>query len=530
MARALAAALAAALLVAVPGAGGAPGAETPRRGGTLELVIALEPTCLNVLVSSCTGVGGVLEGAFRTGADLRRHERLVSEVDFTREPPFTLTYHIRPEARWSDGVPVTARDFVFTHRARLAQPPDGDKPHERIRSVRALGPKTLRVVLDSRFAFWRDLFDVVLPSHALAGSDLAQIWVDRIDDPRTGRPIGSGPFLVQEWKRGERLTLVRNPRYWGRRAFLDRIDIRFTLDPSGVVELFRQGADVALYQFSGDLVAALSRVPDVRRSLVADCAGLGAPAIRIGRGGHPALKDKRVRRALALGIDRMAIVRDVFGEAGRELRPLDSVVLRSSNAAYRPNWGIYRYRPQEAVRQLQLAGCRRGGDGIFSCAGEPLSFELVSRNVIARRVRTLERVQDQLRRVGIEVRPTYATPAGHDGLLETGEFDVTLFAWFGRGGQGPGIKEQYGCGGQQEPDRLLPTARNARAGPGRPDPRCCGKGELLNRADAQLANDVPVIPLFEIPSLTVLRSTVRGFGQGLLFNPMWNAANWWLAR
>ena len=56
------------------------------------------------------------------------------------------------------------------------------------------------------------------------------------------------------------------------------------------------------------------------------------------------------------------------------------------------------------------------------------------------------------------------------------------------------------------------------------------RGELLNRADAQLANDVPVIPLFEIPSLTALRSTVRGFGQGLLFNPMWNAENWWLAR
>ena len=526
MARALVAVALAAVLLVAPGSG----AQEPRRGGTLELVIALEPRCLNVLVSSCTVVGGVLEGAFRTGSDLRRHLRLVSKVDFTREPPFTLTYHLRPEARWSDGVPVTARDFVFTHRALLAHPPEFERPHERIRSVRALGPKTLRVVLDSRYAFWRDLFGVVLPSHALAGRDLATIWVDRIDDPRTGRPIGSGPFLVQEWKRGERLTLVRNPLYWGRRAFLDRIDMRFTLDPSVVQEFFRQGADVALYQFSEDLVTALRRVPDVRRSVSPTAPGWEHLAIRIGRGGHPALRNKRVRRALAFGIDRMAIVRDVFGEAGRELRPLDSVVLRSSNAAYRPNWGIYRYRPQEAVRQLRLAGCRRGGDGIFSCTGERLSFEFLSRNVIGRRVRTLELVQDQLRRVGIEVRREYATAAGHGQRLETGEFDVTLFAWFGQGGQGPGIKEQYGCWGSQnsmgycqrlvtreldQADRILDAE---------------ARGKLLNRADEQLANDVPVIPLFEIPSLTALRSTVRGFGQGLLFNPLWNAENWWLAR
>ena len=78
MARALTAALAAALLVAVPGAAGAPGAETPRRGGTLVLAgTALEPACLNAFFERCQAgnlsvmvMGMVLPGAFRVGPDL----------------------------------------------------------------------------------------------------------------------------------------------------------------------------------------------------------------------------------------------------------------------------------------------------------------------------------------------------------------------------------------------------------------------------------------------------------------------------
>ena len=117
MARALTAALAAALLVAVPGAGGAPGAETPRRGGTVVFgPAAFEPACLNPLVCGYAPVDQkVLTPAFAVAPDLTLKPMLVSGVDFTRRPPFTLTYHIRPEARWSDGVPVTARDFTFTH-------------------------------------------------------------------------------------------------------------------------------------------------------------------------------------------------------------------------------------------------------------------------------------------------------------------------------------------------------------------------------------------------------------------------------
>ena len=243
MARALTAALAAVLLVAVPGAGGAPGAETPRRGGTVVLTgVAREEPCLNTFLACSEGINRVLPhyifstvlpGAFREGPGGTLLPALVEpDVKVTKTRPFTLTY--RHPARGS-----------LERRGTCHRPPTSSSPTRRSRSargratpgiasdlkhvadVRALGERTVRVVLRSRFAGWRRLFPYVLPRHALAGADFGTVWNERIDDPRTGRPIGSGPFLVQSWSRGRGITLVRNPRYWGRRRVprQDRVPI-----------------------------------------------------------------------------------------------------------------------------------------------------------------------------------------------------------------------------------------------------------------------------------------------------------------
>ena len=123
MARALTAAVLGWLLV-IPGAGGG-GAQMPQRGGTVTVSqgVFSPPPCLNVLLRSATLPAPtrreVLRGRSRSRFDAVLRENLVTRVDFTTKPPFTLTYHIRPEAQWSDGVPITARDFVFTHEAIL---------------------------------------------------------------------------------------------------------------------------------------------------------------------------------------------------------------------------------------------------------------------------------------------------------------------------------------------------------------------------------------------------------------------------
>lgn len=133
-----------------------------------------------------------------------------------------------------------------------------------------LDAKTFRVELREPFADWRDLYNLVLPRHALAGEDLTKVWVDRIDSPKTGAAIGSGPFLVSRFERGKQLTLVRNPRYWGSHtAYLDRFIFRFNLDPRDPLgPLRRDELDVALTLgasfFSAELAQEVRQVPGWR--------------------------------------------------------------------------------------------------------------------------------------------------------------------------------------------------------------------------------------------------------------------------
>ena len=82
-----------------------------------------------------------------------------------------------------------------------------------------------------------------------------------------------------------------------------------------------------------------------------------------------------------------------------------------------------------------------------------MALRFVSRGSPARRVRTLELVQAQLRQAGIHMVPSYVLQLGHDQVLASGAFDVTLFAWFGGGAAIGGIKSLYGCGRAAEQHR-----------------------------------------------------------------------------
>ena len=543
---ALLAAIAVALL-ADSGAGGS-NAQTPKRGGTAVVGSYLEPACLNAYLEKCGSslpfagilMGLALRGAFRIGSDSTTYEPdLVSRVDFTRAPPFTLTYHIRPEARWSDGTPITARDFVFTHnviRSVMAEiwEPDAEV-YARVESTEAVGPKTLRVVLRSRFAGWRGLFPRVLPAHALRGEDFSRVWSDRISNPKTGQPIGSGPFLVQRWERGRAVAFIRNPRYWRHPAHLDRIVVRFWL--SGAfgaeqVEWIRTGELDVLSSnlLTSEDIAKLKSSPRVTTRAVPGPSWEHLE-LRLGSGGHPSLKRKMVRRALAYGIDRVALARALYGQVAAGYPPSDSAVFGVRSRYYQPNWQQYRYRPAETRRLLEKEGCRRGSDAIYVCDRERLSLRMATTAGVARRQQVLQTIQRQLRQVGVEIVPVYVPgPVLFGEVFASGDFDLVLFSYL-RFPDHPGTSAGlYGCGAVQniagycqrlvtrdleQAGRILDATQQAR---------------VLNRADAQLAKDVPVLPLYHVPTTIANRTSIRGVRITSFFDPFVNAENWWLAE
>ena len=118
-----------------------------------------------------------------------------------------------------------------------------------------------------RTAGWRTSVLRVLPSHALRGRDLKEIWMDGIEDPRTGAPIGSGPFLLQRYERGRQMTFVRNARYWGpHAAYLDWIIFRFCRacgipPPEDVLAALRQGDVDIAFARDPEILSELRRLP-----------------------------------------------------------------------------------------------------------------------------------------------------------------------------------------------------------------------------------------------------------------------------
>jgi glutathione transport system substrate-binding protein len=249
--------------------------------------------------------------------------------------------------------------------------------------------------------------------------------------------------------------------------------------------------------------------------------------IQLGSNAHPALRNKLVRRALAYGIDRTALARQIWGEVDPSVRALDSALHLAQSRYYEPNWGSYRYRPAEARRLLTQAGCRRGADGIFSCGGRRLSLRFVTTVGNPVRAQALTLIQAQLRAAGVEVVPVFSSGVFFTQILPQVAFDVALFSW--SGSPAASWVSVYGCGGSQnftgycqrlvtadlnQADRILDERRHARA---------------FNRADRGLASDVPTIPLFQFVFTAAYDTSVRNF-VFLPWNPFWNAENWWLAN
>ncbi len=348
-------------------------------------------------------------------------------------------------------------------------------------------------------------------------------------NPRTGAPIGSGPFLVERWERGKQITLRRNARYWGPHvSYLDRITLRSEVAGGTLVSGFRSGEFQVATGFPPNFFPDLKRESSIRTFAVPS-PGWEHFEIRVEPPGHPALRSKLVRRALAFGIDRGPIARAILGDIDPRARQRDSLTYPTPSRFYRPNWSAYRYRPAEARRLLELAGCRRGQDDIYVCAGQRLSLRFTAPVIPGgSRPRVIELAQAQLRRVGVEVIPVFAPPPViFEQVLPSGAFDVALFAW--TAGPDPSLKTIFGCGGSQnytgycqrlvsadldQVERIFDADQQAR---------------VLNRVDVQLAKDVPAIPLFEQPQWAAVGSTIRGFAPNAI-DPLVNAENWWLDR
>src|SRR2546423_1554113 len=216
----------AALALAANGSARVSGPERASAGGTL--VFGAEQGggpdwCLNLILDvDCNAFWNVMfqtpvvRGAFLFTPKFTYQNDLISRFTFQRNPQ-RITYYIRKNAKWSDGVQVTGKDWKFTWQTAInPKYKDHIDPlgWQDIRSVVGNG-KVVKVTFKRNFAGWQNLFAYILPRHALQGTDMLTVWNDCICNPKKGNaPIADGPFLLTRFDRGSGITLSKNTRGW----------------------------------------------------------------------------------------------------------------------------------------------------------------------------------------------------------------------------------------------------------------------------------------------------------------------------
>lgn len=369
---------------------------------------------------------------------------------WVRRDSVTVAFELDPRARWHDGVPVTARDVLFTF-GRARDPGLAPKLARLLRSIVAVeaeGEGT--VVFRFTHAYAEQVYDAVfhvapLPAHLLDTIPPAELGRSAF----VSRPVGDGPY---RWVRGVPGTLIElaaNEEFFLGRPDIERVVVRVAADADARINLLLSGEADAMDNIPPP-PSNLRRVAEHR-----DLRLVRVPSPTVGyllynqrdprdrTRPHPILADPAVRRALTLGLDRPTLVRAVLGETASVPYGPVSPLLWIRHGAPAPSPA-----DRSTARRL-LAGrgwVDRDGDGIRERDGVPLSLELTYPGTSGIRRQMALLIQAQWRGVGVHAELVQLDGPVWNERRSGGRFDVDFSAAV----QDPspsGLVQSWSCAG-----------------------------------------------------------------------------------
>ncbi len=440
----------------------------------------------------------------------------------------TITFHLRHDVRWQDGVPFTSRDVAFTYRA-IVNPNNNVGTNYGFTVVdHVLTPDQFTVVFILRHPFAPIIATLfgdsdnpyqILPAHLLEHEKSLNAIAFN------SAPLGTGPYIFERWIRGERLEYRANPHYFLGKPQLAHIIVNLLPDENTALNELRTHEIDWLFEPSPHTLPQILRMADIRTTITQLNAYSGM-LINLNR---PSLQDIRVRRALAAAIDKSAIVRRLtFGTA-----TLADTDLPAWLWAANPLARADRYNPTKARELLRSAGFTVGQDGILTRAGQRLSLQLSYAQGNATAALEAVAVQADLHNVGIEalIHPYTPTllyaPYAMGGILARGRYDLNLSGWYS--GTDPDNSSQFLCSArppngsnytgycnqemeQAQADALATYVRPARKA-------------AYAQIEANLARNVPQIFFYHPRNLEAFNPDFQGLAPSPIVES-WNAYRW----
>jgi peptide/nickel transport system substrate-binding protein len=340
----------------------------------------------------------------------------------------TWRFHLRRDARWQDGRPVTAEDVRFSFDAFADSVLDAPARLSLVNRIRVEVEDTRTVIVRFAEPSPEQLYDAtfhvrIIPSHIWSGVPRGS-WVA---DTSSERIVGSGPYRLRRWKRGLHLVLEADTTA-ARRPHIGRLVWRFTGNPDAALNLVLSGdADLLetvgspqnARRFEGDTLFELRSYP---------AAMYGFLAFRVadhqGRG-HPLFGHRNLRRALSFGVDRTTLAKALFGEATEAPNgPMSQLLwINDRKVAVLP------FDTTSASRLLDESGWPRGASGFRTRSGQPLAFDILVPSSSGMRKQAAVMLQESWRRLGARVSVTAVEFPVFQERISKGQFDTYIGAY-----------------------------------------------------------------------------------------------------
>lgn len=358
-------AVAAATAVLAGGAAcSAPGGDGGGGGGdSLTVGVAQEPETLSPLLGyGKEGNSKIFDGLLAHDADMKLKPALATKLPKVSEDGKTYTYDLRKGVEFSDGEPFTAKDVVFTYETILDDKTNNASKSEldALDSVRAEGKH--RVVFELKYPYAPFADRTVLPiaSEAVAGDQ----------NVNSGRyntePVGTGPYVLTGWRKGEKLSFKANPDYWGGEPSVKRFTVAVIEDDDVRATRLRSG-DLDGAVLPPNLASSFEKDDD-KKTLNAKTADYRAVSLPTE---NEVTGDAAIRRALDAAVDRDAMVKGILNGAGKPAYgpvPTDSPWFTKGTER--------KHDLAEAKRILDDAGWKPGKGGIREKDGQRAEFTL----------------------------------------------------------------------------------------------------------------------------------------------------------
>jgi len=482
------------------------------------------------------------------------HEGDVAEGWDVSKDGLTYTFHLRKDFKWSDGTPLTAKDFLYAYQATVSGKVDAPlqgQTQERIASEEA--PDDYTLVVHFKTASCTALADISfitpVPAHMFKPD-----FSDINDSPFNTNPsVTAGVFKFKEFRPSEQVTLVRDENYPDGKVGPDGFIYKNVPDQAVLVEQFLAGetnlidsppqgrrADVEAnsaitpYKYPGnswDYIALNLADPTNPVSAVDEKGAV----VNADQGHHPLFGDVRVRRALQLGTNVPQMVKTAVFGYGTQMA---SGIIPSS-WAFDKDLKPVPYDPAAAAKLLDEAGFPKGADGIraakgakYAPDGTPLKFTMFTNDGNARRTAAGTIFQDNMKDLGIVVD---FQPIEFNTILDKlnqQTFDAILLGWrngypddpdltqiFGTTGDVVGSGSNSGSYTNAAFDKIEKDALNI--------PGCdpVKRADLYKQAQKILQDDQPYIWLYVQDGMYAARKNVEGFDPRPS-NLFWNVDKW----